>query len=250
MKRRTFLQSLAAMAGMSAGCQLGYVAGKPVRYELFSTGDYSRYDLRFPFQQEHQVFTTDSRILIAEPKDIAAFENCKNLPPVSDLWWDEFDQSGWKPLPPQRLVKSPDERQCHVCYGTGRVGDDVHRCSTCDGNPRNWGPIDSMVFACPDCHFGWRGGRPCTLCPFSVDVDGDASFGFLPEGAESSEIIDGGRFDGGYMARLRTLPGDIEYRLMRDATIRGAWKYSQWDVLAFRWGNGGKGFLCGLELKE
>lgn len=243
MKRRTFLQSLAAMAGMSSGCQMGYVAGKPVRYELFS-GDCSlKYDLRYPFQQGRQLFTSDSRILIAEDRDLDVFENCKKLPPVSDLWWDEFETAGWSPLPPQRLETLERIGMCHACYGTGRTGM-FSRCGTCHGNSDNWGMLDSGLIGCPDCHFGWVGGDPCTVCKLEFDCDGDVTVGWLPEGSESAERIDGQLFGGGYMSRLRTLPGDIEYRLLRSPVHpHGAMN----GVLAFRWGNGGKGFLCGVK---
>jgi hypothetical protein len=59
------------------------------------------------------------------------------------------------------------------------------------------------------------------------------------------EVIEGDRFSGGYMARLRTLPGDIEYRMLRDPPNEHN-LHMKSNILMFRWGDAGKGFLCGL----
>lgn len=241
MKRRSFLASLAAMTGFASGMRLGYVADDAVRYDLFLGND-GRYSLAFPFSLDGHVYATDSRILIRHADTVDRLANDGSLPPVSSLWWDAFEQGGWKRIerPKVRLVSDADTTLCLTCMGTGRSGSGVHRCSVCKADDDNWGLLADGTIGCSECHYGWCGGDRCPDCKLEVDCDGAVSVGWADRLA-MVEFFDGGSFDAAMMQRVRTLPGEIEFKRLPPVP-----RYRELaDVVAFRWGNTGQGFLMG-----
>lgn len=194
MQRRTFLASLAAMAGgVSVGRSVVVADPAPqIRYELFCGPAWSRYTISTPFSIGDATYATDSRVLITHVGEVDAVGEEFSVPPVDRLWWDEFDRAQWKRL-------RADNPRVHASWGM-----------------------------CPNCM-----GMTCSSC----------SDGYVTAAA-TDELIDGMPFQVAYLHRIRTLPGDLEYRVLSDATDAyggGA------HALAFRWGDGGKGFLMGVE---
>lgn len=241
MKRRSFLASLAAMTGFASGARLGLVASEPVRYDLF-LGEDCRYKLAFPFSLDGHVYATDSRVLIRHACAVDHAVNETGLPPVNDLWWDAFDEGGWSRIKTPKLRSVSHETCCVTCMGTGRVGIVVYRCPVCKADSENWGLLANGTIGCPECHYGWCGGEQCPDCRVDVDGDGDVVVGRSDKSAMIEEI-DGGTFDAALVQRVRTLPGDIEFKRLEPVQ-----RYkTKSDVLAFRWGNSGQGFLMGCD---
>lgn len=239
MQRRTFIASVAAMAGFKPGALMGLNTTPPAtepRYDLFLGYD-GRYNLAFPFEQDGMVFATSSRILIAHKAHRRHAPNEGKLPPVSDLPWHEFDRGGWRSLPrsPLQTSHSLSGEECQDCMGTGRRGVGVYRCTLCYSDEDRWGKVvrtgpssEEWVVVCenPHCHRGWCGGQKCETCGGRGHTNGD----------DGLEMLAGSWYCRALLERVRTLPGDVEFiKLER-------WRHLE-GLLAFRWGSGGLGFL-------
>lgn len=241
MQRRTFLGALtAAFTTTVAGQSFALVRSAPVRYDLFC-GDNRRYDLAAPFQLGQTVYATDARILISHQVAGNATPSSGRFPAVQGLWWDLFDGGGWRGLGGPQLRDLVTEMVCPTCMGTGRVGSDVTRCSAC----RHVVPVtgEESLPGCSRCTRGWRGGTKCLDCTPRVSAEGGEVYGYSNRGVV--EVLGGFNFQTALVNRIRTLPGEIEWKLIgTDGPPTRDGKSA--PVLAFRWGNTGRGLLMGL----
>lgn len=154
MNRRSFMQAIAAaFSAVASGVRPNFAAEPPkIRYELFSDTQDFRWALSQPFSQDGVICATDARIIVTHPGEWSG-ESAGRVPNISSLCWDEFDTGGWKELPSQSLEFAPQFEfgtMCHLCMGTGRVGDGVRRVL---GKDEDGDPM-----------WRWTGGTKCYQC--------------------------------------------------------------------------------------
>lgn len=230
MNRRTFLQSMSA-----AFCSSVLAGTVDCRHERHSI-DYSqfvdedqlwsrRYDLSHPFSVDGSIYATDGRVVITHPGEWRGTSEGR-VPDVTQLWWDEFDRSGWKPLGRPHNERHPDGASCPICRGKWLIGPTA-TCKRCDGLGWMLQDFGRAVTDC-DCYEGKVGVK----CPAGCDR------GLV----DYREQIDGCGFCPDYMARLRTL-GDLEYR--RIDVDHGVIP-SLVGLLLVRAAGNVRGILCGM----
>lgn len=182
----------------------------------------------YQFSFRGGIAATDGRMAVHHPQGEL------NLPPVDELWWDELDKPGdWLKVEKLEFVNAKEPLKCTVCYGRGRIGYGVVRCS----HPTLGEACN--CFLCDD--RGWFGGEACDNC----NGVGGTTQGTLC-------WIEGVPFAAGYLRKLEML-GKAEVRLLLG--VKATHKYQAegrhtTDVLAFRTNEGYRGFLMPLEKEQ
>lgn len=249
MQRRTFIKSIAAAFGtMAVGKLPAMPAERRINYDRFCTNTSIRYDLDSPWSQNGTVYASDYQILITHPGEFTG-DGSARVPDLSKLWWGEFDSRGWREWPDQQvLVAHPDgmQRWCPKCHGKGRLGSGVRECPKCHGDFDEYFGDDAVGDAfyydiggvkhnvphhCPTCRTGHVGGLLCGTCK------GDGHT------VESLEIVGGQYLSGWYCDSIRQL-GGADYRVLEDADDN---RGGTFDVVAFRFADGGRGFVMPYE---
>lgn len=238
LTRRSFLESLAAMAAASTlGLNVRKSADRDINWSLFCDDFESRrYDLTEPFDVDGIRYASDRRILVCREANGASAGGERSVPDVSQLQWDEFDRSGWTRLP-DSCIYTPsivlDDWECETCYGKGRTGEKVVICPVCDGEDWCCYMRDTGGGHLECCN-GFVGGDKCGTCNGK---------GFHRNVGPLSSV-QGEVFGTGYLNKIRTL-GEVEVKVFAKL-CDGLVSRVPRPCLAFRFGDEGRGFLMGI----
>jgi hypothetical protein len=208
-----------------------FASPPPIRWDLFTDSMSVRFALQNPFVAMDRTVATDGRILVSIPGFDQAVDSEGRLPDLSILNWEEFDRDTWSPA--SKLIKSNftcEHSICLDCLGLCRTGLGVKQCTQCD-DPLGYS-VEPFCDKCNDC--GYVGGPICQSC------EGE---GWV-ENTEQTILADQYHFNPGFIARIKTL-GDFDWRVMPFNPRK-----TDSGILAFRFGDGGKGFLCGMEVHD
>lgn len=224
--RRSFMQSMAAMLALpSVSTFAADYGSKTYDFSPWVCNYTCRFDLSKPFDWNGYSIATDGRKLIRVPMvGSVCGTTLRKTPNVEFLPWETFKSNGWKPYKEHRVAL--DESTCEKCLGIGWIGNTEWKEFDVRTAPEIYRQrfMQNMMWDLELdryqeltehldkklgwMHTDWVGSSLCDLCNGSgTEEDG------------TGILIDGSRYDGGYIAAIRRL-GDFETKL-EDYEIRG-----------------------------
>lgn len=176
MRRRSFLKAASAALFVPS-----FYLAKPQLTTAIDLSDFvadyttRRYDMSRPFRQGELTYATDARICIRTTLGVSDLADSEaRIPPAAGLPWECGEK--WKPWPKRRLVPSAAywPAMCPQCEGKARVGDNVVKCTTCDGEGGDFFVDEQWGSHCDKCSgAGYLGGDWCDYCRGRGDVGKD-----------------------------------------------------------------------------
>lgn len=186
----------------------------PIDYSKF-TYNYARpfrYSIENPFEIDGITYATDGGILVCHEQSFQSCTEQLKLPPIEDLWWDEFDTGGWRKFAPERLP-------------AGDYSEEI-QCGHCDDELGHSVLTDEGTASCPKCDGAGV-----------IRVEKHLAYTLKGTSSESC-------FDDDHINAIRSL-GDVEYKIFLTDC-----EYGDYEVLAFRFGETGKGFLMSRYVRD
>lgn len=186
-------------------------------------GEFSKYDLTRPFIRAGVKFASDSRIMLWQVTDDPDTVHEKRIPNAHYILENAMpDQPEWKPWPEPVYAFDPNNNN-RACWSCNTGFADEKECE-CQSDPDIWQDIGG----CEKCKYS--GYVPGTIvCPACNGRPSGPAKNIIWLGHE--------KIDRRYDAKIRTLPGPIEW-CYSDPSYETEIKHQTGGPILFRWAEG------------